>query len=432
MSDSRFGSAHVFDAHQHQRAAQQDEARRFQAALRDLSTLHRSSLHAMFATVAEVAADAMGVARVSLWQYDPEVSAMTCRSAFENGRHVEEGLRLTSTSHPAYWSALQAGRTLPISDATVHPALAEMREDYIMQRGVGALIDSAIRVEETLFGIVCVEHIGGPREWTMLEQHFVASLADRMGLAILVDTQRRLEAKLLQARTTEALGLMAAGVAHDFNNVLHIVLSSANAMREHPNADAHLAELTAIDAAIARATALTRKLMFLGRNETLQREHFDLSDAVRDFSALSERVRHPGVVAEFQLAADALPVHAERTFFDQALLNLWTNAVQAMRDGGSITVSTARLTIPTLRKQFGLELPSGRYAHLAVADTGSGIPVKAISRVFDPFFTTKGVAGTGLGLSVVAGGMRQHGGHASVESVEGAGTTFHLFFPLDA
>jgi two-component system, cell cycle sensor histidine kinase and response regulator CckA len=432
MPDSRLGSTQVFDAHQHRHDVEADDAHRFQIALRDLSTLHRSSLRAMFATIAEVAAAAMNVARVSLWQYDPEVVAMTCRSAFENGEHIEEGLRLTATTHPAYWRALQANRTLTIRDATTDPALVDMRDDYIVQRKVGALIDSAIRVEETVFGIVCVEHIGGPRDWTDLEQHFVASLADRMGLAILLDTQRRLEAKLLQTRTTEALGLMAAGVAHDFNNILNIVRTSASSIREHPASAEHDTELIAIDAAVTRAAALTRKLAFLGRNETLQRESFDVSDAVRSLEAISGSVQNPGVSASFEYAIEPLPVHAERTFLDQALLNLWTNALQAMRDGGTITVTTARLTTPVLRRQFGLELPAGRYAHVTVADTGSGIPRSAITRVFDPFFTTKGVSGTGLGLSVVAGGMRQHGGHASVESVEGSGTTFHLFLPLES
>jgi two-component system, cell cycle sensor histidine kinase and response regulator CckA len=423
----------VFDAHVHEEAVRADDARRFQAALSDLSTLNRSDVRATFAAIAAVAAKAMEVERVSLWQYDTPLSAMTCRGAYERGVLVDEALLISRDAHPAYWSALQANRTLAIADATTDPALAEMRDDYIVPRGVGALIDSAIRVEQTLFGIVCVEHTGAAREWSLLEQYFVASLADRMGLAILLDTQRRLEDELLHARKTEAIGLMAGGVAHDYNNVLSIVLSAASSLRLSVNdAVQRTRDLETIDAAVGRAAALTRKLLFLGRNEILVREPFDLNDALRAFAVISERVRHPGVTSEMYLAEAPLPIIAERTFVDQALLNLWTNAVQALPDGGTICATTELLVIERPRRVHGVELPVGRFAQLSVRDTGSGVAAGDLPRVFDPFFTTKGVSGTGLGLSVIAGGMRQHGGFISVESDEGRGSTFRLFFPLQA
>ena len=126
-----------------------------------------------------------------------------------------------------------------------------------------------------------------------------------------------------------------------------------------------------------------------------------------------------------------LPVDAERTFVDQALLNLSLNAMQAMPDGGSLTIAARQIDVDGSRRTHGVLLAAGKYAHLRVLDTGSGIAPSAVGRVFDPFYTTKGKSGTGLGLSVVYGGMRQHGGQVSVESVVGRGTVFHLFFRMD-
>jgi two-component system cell cycle sensor histidine kinase/response regulator CckA len=330
-----------------------------------------------------------------------------------------------------YWTALHAGRSLAVGDALADPALREVREEYVQRLGIGAMLDSGILIERDTFGIVCVEHIGGRRDWTPLEEQFVASLADRMGLVILADSQRKLEARLRQAQKVEALGLMAGGIAHDFNNVLSIVLAAAGSVRlALRTGDDPAADLDAIEAAIARAASLTKKLFYLSRNEPVERVSFDLNDALRDFVELSRRMLPASVRLQVLPSPQPLMLRAERMFVEQALLNLCLNAVQAMPDGGLLTVATRLVQVDGERVTNGVTIPAGTYAHLRVLDTGVGIPRSEVGRVFDPFYSTKGQEGTGLGLSVVYSGMRQHGGFTTVESVEGRGTVFHLFFPI--
>ena len=407
------------------------DARRFQETLLDLSLLNRDDLLTVFATIAEAGANALSVERVSLWQYDKERSVMLCPAAWVRGEIIEETLVISRDTYPQYWGALHADRTLVVSDAVQNQAMSEIQDRYILKHGIGAMLDSSVRVERATFGIVCMEHLEGTRVWTPIEEQFVASLADRMGLAILVDAQRRLESQLTQAQKMEALGLMAGGVAHDFNNMLNIVLTSVGSARAMVDRGADPSEdLIAIEAAVQRAAALTRKLLYISRNETLGREVFDLNDAIRQLADVAHRMLPPSVRLQLLPATHPLMADAERTFVDQALMNLCINAMHAMPDGGSLTVAGRRVESDGVRRTHGVILPAGTYAHLRVLDTGTGIAPGALSRVFDPFYSTKGKTGTGLGLSVVYGGMRQHGGFVSLESVVGRGTVFHLFFRI--
>ena len=413
-------------------SALEPDVRRFHDTLLDLSLLNRDDLLTVFATIAEAGANALAVERVSLWQYDKERSVMVCPAAWVRGELVDEPLVISRITHPRYWTALHADRTLAVSDAVNDDAMSEVQVEYVQRHGIGAMLDSGVRVERATFGIVCMEHLDGTREWTAIEEQFVASLADRMGLAILVDAQRRLESQLWQAQKMEALGLMAGGIAHDFNNVLGIVLTSAGAARAmYDRGGDPTEDLDAIESAVQRAAALTRKLLYISRDDMLGREVFDLNDAIRQLAEVAPRILPPSVRLQLLPATIPLPVDAERTFVDQALLNLSLNAMQAMPDGGSLTIAARQIDVDGSRRTHGVLLAAGKYAHLRVLDTGSGIAPSAVGRVFDPFYTTKGKSGTGLGLSVVYGGMRQHGGQVSVESVLGRGTVFHLFFRMD-
>ena len=407
------------------------DARRFHDILLDLSMLNRDDLRSVFATIAEAGANALSVERVSLWHYDKARSVMVCPAAWVRGQILEEELIVSRATHPLYWTALHADRTLAVSDAVHNDAMSEIQDGYVRRHGIGAMLDSSVRIERATFGIVCMEHLDGTREWTPMEEQFVASLADRMGLAILVDAHRRLESQLVQAQKMEALGLMAGGIAHDFNNMLGIVLTSAGAARAIQQRGGDPTEdLDAIESVVQRAAALTRKLLYISRNETLGQEVFDINDAIRQLADVTRRVLPPSVRLQLLPSPQPLMVDGERTFVDQALINLCMNAIHAMPNGGSLTIASRALETDGVQRIHGVVLPAGTYAHVRVLDTGAGIAPTSLSKVFDPFFTTKGKTGTGLGLSVVYGGMRQHGGQVSVESVVGRGTVFHLFFRI--
>jgi two-component system cell cycle sensor histidine kinase/response regulator CckA len=151
---------------------------------------------------------------------------------------------------------------------------------------------------------------------------------------------------------------------------------------------------------------------------------------VRDFRDMAASIVDKRVTIGLALAAEPLPILADRAFLDQALLNLVSNAGHAMPDGGTLTLETGLLTLPLPSIAFGTSLPAGRFARLTVRDSGVGMTRDQLTRVFEPFYTTRGRAGTGLGLAVVYGGMRQHGGHVAAESETGRGSAFHLLFPL--
>lgn len=235
------------------------------------------------------------------------------------------------------------------------------------------------------------------------------------------------EGQLRQAQRLDALGRLAGGIAHDFNNILGAIGGNAELVAQDVEPGSAAADgLQEILAASARARELVKRIMLFSRDSESHRTVVDVAtladEAVNLLSvSLPEHISialtvDPGVPSVF---ADASQLH-------QVLLNLGTNAIYAMRDSGGtleLHISTAQLDEPS----FGL--PSGRYLHLAVRDTGTGIPPEARDRIFEPFFTTKGEAGNGLGLAIVHGIVRSHGGTVKVRSVVGEGTEFQVFLP---
>jgi len=406
------------------------EASRLQDVLSELSVIDRRQLRDAFAIIAHAAADALGVGRVSLWRYQESRLAMVCVAAWHQGTLVEDQTVISASTHPTYWAALHAGRTLPIADALHDPALIEFRDEYVRPLNIGAMLDSSIRVEGDTCGIVCVEHLGSSRLWTALERTFVASLGDRLGLVVLLDEQRRLENALAQAHKMEALGLMAGGLAHDFNNVISLVLNSAElAQVAVDDGDDPSEDLAVIRNAATRAAGMTRRLLTIARRKAMAFESIELNAMVSEFGPIARRLMPSNVQLQLSLPPGDMRVSADRAFVDQALLNLVTNAVQAMPDGGTVTIEVA-LDAHRPPHTFGETLPHGPLVRLTVRDTGEGIDAALLPRVFDPFFTTKHAAGgTGLGLAVVYGGMRQHGGAVAVASTPKRGSTFSLLFP---
>ncbi|MCU0623191.1 MAG: ATP-binding protein [Gemmatimonadaceae bacterium] len=407
------------------------EARRFRDVLTSLSLVSWPDLDTALESICRAAAEAMGVARVSVWRYDRARSAIFSGPRWHNGIPGWDAHVITATTHPVYWQALHERRVLAIEDAVRDPVLAEFRDHYTVPLGIGAMLDTGIRAERQTLGIVCVEHVGGPRAWSVAEQEFAASVGDRVGLALALDEQRRLEADLRQTQKMEAIGLLAGGVAHDFNNILNVILASAELARDGLAAGDDVGEdLASITAAAHRAAGLTRKLLFIARRETTVREQADLNEIVRGFRPMAASIVDKRVAITLALAEQALPVLADRTFLDQALLNLVSNAGHAMPEGGELTLETGIVEHDGARITFGTSLPAGRFGRLTVRDTGIGMSSEQLRRIFEPFYTTKGAGGTGLGLAIVYGGMRQHDGHVAAESEAGRGTAFHLLFPL--
>jgi two-component system cell cycle sensor histidine kinase/response regulator CckA len=258
-------------------------------------------------------------------------------------------------------------------------------------------------------------------------------LSDGRILGVVRDiTERmRLEEQLRQAQKMEAVGQLAGGVAHDFNNLLTVILGSTElAFASTRPQDPVRRFLDDIRQGGERAAALTRQLLTFSRRAVVEPRVLDINAAVRETSTLLNRMIGANVTLESDLAPDAGRVLADPGHIGQVLMNLVVNAREAMPDGGTITISTRRIELDEfdLRQHTGAR--PGSYVRLSVTDNGTGMTGEVRQRVFEPFFTTKPTGkGTGLGLAMVFGIVKQSGGHINVESELGKGSTFEIFLP---
>lgn len=247
-----------------------------------------------------------------------------------------------------------------------------------------------------------------------------------------IDEERRLQAQLVQSQKMESLGTLAAGVAHDLRNILqaiggHDELLGRN-LAGDPKAMKHL---EAINQAVERAQALTRKLLAFSRNEPLQKSLVEPTRLIEEVSGLLR----PSLGGGTRLSTGAEP-HLARTLMDphqihQILVNLVLNAQAALGTEGTITIKGRQMDLAEDDPELG-DHPEGAYLVLEVSDTGSGIPAEILPRIFEPFFTTKGEKGTGLGLSIAYGIAKAHGGWMACDSKPGQGTRFRLYLPSQA
>ena len=245
-----------------------------------------------------------------------------------------------------------------------------------------------------------------------------------------VTESRRLRSQLAAASRMQAVGQLAGGVAHDFNNVLATITGAAEAaLAQVPDA-AVASELAQILDSAARGARLVRQLLAFASAQPLQPRVMRLDDAVQAAEPLLKRLLGPGQRLSMVLAKAAPPVRLDPAQLDQVLLNLVANARDAMPGGGVLRVSVRARRIARGVQGVAGKVPPGEWVVLDVADQGRGIPADVLGRVFDPFFTTRrGAGGTGLGLSTVLGVVRQSGGHLTLWSREGVGTRFRLWFP---
>ncbi len=251
-----------------------------------------------------------------------------------------------------------------------------------------------------------------------------------VGTAMDITEQRQLEQQFRQSQKMEAIGQLAGGVAHDFNNILAAIIMQAElaGLPEALPADSR-EFLSDIKASAERAAKLTRQLLTFGSRQLIQPRDTDINESVTSVAKMLERTVGEDVLMELVLHPCPLLTHADPGMLDQVILNLVVNSRDAMPKGG-------RLLIQTTEKQVGPDnttkppRPSGRQICLRVSDTGIGIPPSELHRIFEPFFTTKEPGkGTGLGLSTVFGIVKQHGGSITVESEVGKGTTFEILLP---
>ncbi|MFP4003827.1 MAG: PAS domain-containing protein [Alphaproteobacteria bacterium] len=245
-----------------------------------------------------------------------------------------------------------------------------------------------------------------------------------------VTEQREMETQYSQAQKMEAIGQLTGGLAHDFNNLLAVIIGNLQLVQRsgsgHEKAERRLA--AALDAA-RRGAELTSRLLAFARRQPLAEKPVNANELIRGLTDFLTRSLEENVSVETELQDRLWTICVDDNQLEAALLNLAINARDAMDDGGRLAISTSNAVFDesTARR---LELEPGDYVLISVSDTGSGMPDEVRSRAFEPFFTTKEVGrGSGLGLSIVYGFVRQSGGQIDIESGEGRGTTVRMYFP---
>lgn len=239
------------------------------------------------------------------------------------------------------------------------------------------------------------------------------------------------ESQVRQAQKMEAIGQLTGGVAHDFNNILTVITGTIEILGDAVKDRPHLAQITnMIGAAAARGADLTKYLLAFARRQPLQPRSIELNALVVDAARLLRPTLGEQIEIELMLAHDSAPALIDPSQLSTAILNLALNARDAMPNGGKLTLETKNVVLDENYAGMNSEVNPGHYVMLAVSDSGVGIPGGLLEKVFEPFFTTKDVGkGSGLGLSMVYGFVKQSNGHVKIYSEEGHGTTVKLYLP---
>ncbi len=380
--------------------AERDEKRSIAEALRESE--------ARFRQMAEAIPDVF-------WLSDPETQRMLYVSpAYE---------RIWGRSRESLYAAPRS------FGEAIHPEDRHQLDEIMRAKEKGGGFDLVYRVVRPDSTIRWIHDSGFPIQGPAGAVYRVA------GVARDITRQRELEAQLLQSQKMEAVGRLAGGVAHDFNNILTVINGYGESLQQTlPAQDPRREMVDEICGAGRRAAALTRQLLAFSRKQILDVQLMDLNTIVLDMEKLLRRLLGERVELKLSLGADLGRVRADRSQLEQVILNLAVNAGDAMPEGGQLHLSTqpVRSTDPLMASISHAGAPAD-FAMLSVRDTGMGMSAEVKAHIFEPFFTTKPEGkGTGLGLATCFGVVQQSGGHILVESRVGEGTTFRIFLPVSS
>lgn len=306
----------------------------------------------------------------------------------------------------------------PESDRAV---VAQVREAIAREEQISVELLNYRKNGSTFWNALFVSPVFGP-DGKLL--YFFASQLD-------ISRRKEAEEALHQAQKMEAVGKLTGGIAHDFNNLLQVVLGYVDLLENRIDAGDRTARraIDAIGAAANRGATLTQQLLAFARRQELRDRLLNLNTLVIDFGPVIDRNLGEHVKLRRELSDDLWNSRIDPVQAEMALLNLLSNARDAMEDAGLVTIGTENV-VSTAETPLAVGLDPGEYVALSVADTGRGIDEGNLDKIFDPFFSTKGVGkGTGLGLSMVYGFMRQSGGGVAAENLADGGARFTLYFP---
>jgi PAS domain S-box-containing protein len=310
--------------------------------------------------------------------------------------------------------------------------------DLIQNTGIPAALSDGVWSGETAvvhsngIEIPVSQHIMAHKDVDDRPQYLSTIMRDISERKQVEQEREKMQAQLLQAQKMESVGILAGGVAHDFNNLLHamrghIELLLQSKSEDHPDAR----RLQNVTRSMDRAAQLVQQLLFFSRKSASRRVRINLNKEAQEAFQILERTIPKMIALEQHLDPGIWPIFADPVQIEQILLNLASNAVDAMPDGGRLMVETSNVVLDEAFMRLHPGAFAGPHVLLTVTDTGSGMDKEVLDHVFDPFFTTKEVGrGTGLGLASVYGIVKAHGGHIQCYSQPGEGTTFRVYWPV--
>jgi signal transduction histidine kinase len=390
-----------------------------------------ATLRAALQEATSLAARTLEVDRVGIWLFVEERRAIRCFDVYERGKDEHsEGALLCAADFPRYFRTLEERREVAADHAREDPATGELRSAYLEPLGIVSMLDAPIFRGGEVVGVVCHEH-RSPRTWTPRERAFAGSVADRVAAHLEEAAREAAEARLRtlesqadQARKMEALGRLAAGVAHDFRNVLAVVIALGHELeQERGLSERGRRALREIDKAARRGEAMTAELTSVGREEGLAPRVLDAGELLESLLESLRAAIGKSHSLALRVARPLGRVLIDSSQLERAVLNLVLNARDAMPVGGEIGVASFESRVSDGPG------PPGVYVVIEVADTGTGIDEATRARLFEPFFTTKGKDGRGIGLAVVYRAVERAGGFIHVESEPGRGTRMRIYLP---
>jgi len=395
-------------------------------------------------TIVPLAAQTLQVDRCGVWLLDEQGIFLKCRELVISGtRHAPEAHSFRIIDYPLFMATLRENKTIAASDALNDDRLADLADDYLAQRNIRSMLIASVNEGGQMAGMVSFTQINNAREWHLDEINFANSIADIIGLAIgaenrkqAIEEKEKLTTRLRRAEKMEAIGTLAGGVAHDLNNILSGIVSYPELLLLQLPEDSKFKEpIKTIFNSGKRAATIVQDLLTLARRGVSVTEVINLNNIVEDYLESPEHGKllsyHPHILIETHLDPELMNISGSPVHLIKALMNLVSNAAEAIVEAGRIIITTENCYIEQPIKGYDV-VNEGDYIALTVRDTGTGIPPEDLNRIFEPFYTKKkmGRSGTGLGMSVVWGTVKDHQGYIDFESDKDTGSRFTLYFPV--
>jgi two-component system, cell cycle sensor histidine kinase and response regulator CckA len=379
------------------------------------------------AHAAAVSAVALRIERVGVWYFEDDEQRLVCQCLYTlSSKGHSSGEVLDARTFPTYVAALRERRALAAHDARTHRMTTELTQSYLIPHDIGAMLDAPILLDGRLVGVVCHEHVGGPRVFEQHELDFAGSVADMIALIEEQSARVRLEAALREqdelvqrSAKLEALSRLARSAAHDFNNVLTAIMAAAYPLSKH--GDPKLAQWAdTITEAAEMGARISGQLLVLGRDQPARSTRVSLPATLDAVQPVLRARFGDELEVHSEVSASEPVVMADPAQIERILLNLCVNAGEASGGRGRVDVR--------VREPRAQEARGRGWLVLEVSDQGIGMSDEVKDHLFEPYFTTK-PSGTGLGLASVYGIVRQLKGRIHAESVLGRGSSFIVTLP---